>query len=94
MTTDYFTYRPSKRPSVKQVSKWYIDYEDAIDSTWRGEGHRTVKVEQGYPFPDFYRVTYTIDGVKKSKLFYGETAWNDTERFVYDLGFANVLGRI
>jgi hypothetical protein len=28
----------------------------------------------------------------KQKLFYGETAWNDTERFVYDLGFRNVLG--
>ena len=87
-------YRPSKRPSVKQVSKWYIDYEDTIDSTWRGEGHRHVIVENGYPFPDFYRVVYTIDGVKKSKLFYGETAWSDVQRFVYDLGFSNVLGRI
>jgi hypothetical protein len=27
-------------------------------------------------------------------LFYGESAWNDTERFVYDLGFSNVLGMI
>jgi len=39
-------------------------------------------------------VTYTIDGAKKSKLFYGESAWNETERFVYDLGFTNVLGMI
>jgi hypothetical protein len=87
-------YRPSKRPSVKQVSEWCKGFEDAIDSTWRGEGHREVLVEQGYPFPDFYRVTYKIEGVKKSKLFYGETAWSDVERFVYDLGFANVLGRV
>jgi len=87
-------YRPSKRPSVKQVSQWYIDFEGTIDSTWRGEGHREIKVEHGYPFPDFYRVTYTIDNVKKSKLFYGESAWNDTERFAYDLGFYNVLGSI
>jgi hypothetical protein len=49
-------------------------------------------IEQGYPFPDFYRVTYTIDGVKKSKLFYGESAWNNTERFVYDLGLYDVHG--
>ena len=87
-------YRPSKRPSVKQVSEWNNIYEDIIDSTWRGEGHREVKVENGYPFPDFYRVTYTIDNVKKSKLFYGESAWNHTEMFVYDLGFSNVLGMI
>jgi hypothetical protein len=51
-------------------------------------------VERGDPFPDFYRVTYTIDGIKKSKLFYGETSWSDTERFVYDMGIYNVSGRI
>jgi hypothetical protein len=61
--------------------------------SWTGQS-KEVLVEQGYPFPDFYRVTYKIDGVKKSKLFYGESAWNDAERFVYDLGFTNVLGRI
>ena len=87
-------YRPSKRPTVKQVSQWYVEFEDAIDATWRGDGHREVKVEIGYPFPDFYRVTYIIDNTKKSKLFYGESAWSDVQRFVYDLGFANVLGRI
>jgi hypothetical protein len=87
-------YRPSKRPSVNQVQYWDNLFEDAIDATWRGDGHREVTVENGYPFPDFYRVTYTIEGIKKSKLFYGETAWSDTERFVYDLGFANVLGRL
>ncbi len=81
---------PSKRPSVKSVSKWYVLYWDTIDS-WTGQV-KEVKVENGYPFPDFYRVTYTIDGVKKSKLFYGESAWNQTEMFVYDLGFRNVLG--
>jgi hypothetical protein len=51
-------------------------------------------VERGHPFPDFYRVTYTIDGVKKSKLFYGESSWSDTERFVYDMGIYNVSGMI
>ena len=86
-------YRPSKRPSVKDVSQWYNIFEDWIENDWRGQ-NKHVLVEQAYPFPDFYRVTYTIDGIKKSKLFYGETAWNLTEMFVYDMGFRNVLGRI
>jgi hypothetical protein len=87
-------YRPSKRPSVKDVSKWYNVFQDTIKSDWKGPTHKHVMIEQGYPFPDFYRVTYTIEGVKKSKLFYGETAWNKTEMFVYDMGFRNILGRI
>ena len=86
-------YRPSKRPSVKDVSKWYVLFEDFIDTDWRGQNKHTI-VEQGHPFPDFYRVTYTIDGVKKSKLFYGESAHFDVERYVSDLGFNNVYGRI
>ena len=84
-------YRPSKRPSVKDVSQWYNIFEEWIDADWRGQNKHVI-VEQGYPFPDFYRVTYTIDGIKKSKLFYGETAWMDGERFVSDLGFRNVHG--
>ncbi len=84
---------PSKRPSVKDVSKWYVIFEDFIDTDWRGQNKHVI-VEQGRPFPDFYRVTYTIDGVKKSKLFYGESAWSQTEMFVYDLGIFSVLGRI
>jgi hypothetical protein len=83
-------YRPSKRPSVKQVSKWHNVYEDAaIDWCDRSIA---VKVEEGYPFPDFYRVTYTIDNSKKSKLFYGESAWSEVNRFVYDLGFVRWEG--
>jgi hypothetical protein len=85
-------YRPSKRPSVKDVSQWYIIFEDTMEFDWKGPIHKHVMVEQAYPFPDFYRVTYTIDGVKKSKLFYGESAWMNGERFVSDLGFSNVHG--
>jgi hypothetical protein len=87
-------YRPSKRPSVKSVNYWDNIFEDTAQ-TWKGQ---TVwaKVERGEPFPDFYRVTYNLDmfALKKSKLFYGETSWSDTERFVYDLGLFNVSGRI
>ena len=85
-------YRPSKRPSVKSVSYWDNIFEDTAQ-TWKGQ-NVSATVERGEPFPDFYRVTYTIDGVKKSKLFYGETAWSDTERFVYDMGIFSVLGMI
>ena len=83
-------YRPSKRPSVKQVSKWSTVFSDSAQ-TWKGQDV-WAWVEQGNPFPDFYRVTYTIDGVKKSKLFYGESAHNTTEMFVYDMGFRDCLG--
>jgi hypothetical protein len=83
-------YRPSKRPSVKQVHVWEHLFEDSIDLSWRGAGQITCKVENGAPFFDFYRVTYTIDGVKKSKLFYGESAENSVRRFVYDMGFYGI----
>jgi len=95
MSTDYFTYRPSKRPSVKQVQDWRVVYTDCIDNDWRGR-NGCVYVYNGYPFPDFYKVVHVEAGTKKktSKLFYGESAWNQTEMFVYDLGFTNVLGRL
>jgi len=88
-------YRPSKRPKVSQVKSWDTIFQDSVDLTWRGLGIMSVQVENGYPFPDFYRVTvFSGDAKKSSKLFYGETAWNDTERFVYDQGFYNVSGMI
>lgn len=87
-------YRPSKRPSVKSVNYWDNIFEDST-RTWNGQ-NVWAKVQRGHPFPDFYRVTYIKDNkaAMKSKLFYGETAWSDTERFVYDLGLFNVSGRI
>jgi len=97
MTTDnYWTYRPSKRPSVKQVSEWHKVYTRTMRDHWRGESHNgIVTVYNGYPFPDFYKVEFRpFVGNKISKLFYGESAWNETEMYVYDLGFRDVLGRI
>jgi hypothetical protein len=88
----FMTTHPSRRPKVSQVSKWYLEYENSIDLSWRGQGEITVKVEQGYPYPDFYRVTTVTDGVKKSKLFYGESAWSQVNMFVYDLGFTRWEG--
>ena len=83
---------PSKRPSVKSVKYWDNIFLDSTEN-WKGQDVWAM-VERGHPFPDFYRVTYTIDGVKKSKLFYGESSWSDTERFVYDMGIYNVSGMI
>jgi len=88
----FMTTHPSHRPKVSQVSKWYLEYENSIDLSWRGQGEITVKVEQGYPYPDFYRVTTVTNGSKKSKLFYGESAWSQVNMYVYDLGFTRWEG--
>jgi hypothetical protein len=88
----FMTTHPSHRPKVSQVSKWYLEYENSIDLSWRGQGEITVKVEQGYPYPDFYRVTTVTNGSKKSKLFYGESAGSQVNMYVYDLGFTRWEG--
>ena len=95
MNTMYH-YRPSKRPSVKDVAEWQLRYSDYNDNDWRGCGYAgEVEVYVGYPYPDFYKIIWKpTNGKKVQKLFYGESAWNDAERFVYDLGFANVLGSL
>ena len=89
-------YRPSKRPSVKSVRDWDTIYTEDMENDWRGLYGGSVIVQRGYPFPDFYRVITNMGkpNVKTSKLFYGESAHNQTEMYVYDLGFRNVLGRI
>ena len=88
----FMTTHPSRRPKVGQVSYWENIFLDSTEN-WKGQAVWAM-VERGHPFPDFYRVTYTIDGAKKSKLFYGESAWSDTERFVYDMGIFSVSGMI
>ena len=89
-------YRPSKRPSVKSVKFWDLIFTDSCTHHWRGDSFNgDIQVYRGEPFPDFYKVIYTpVEGKKVSKLFYGESAWSQTEMYVYDLGFHNVLGRI
>ena len=90
-------YRPSKRPKVSQVDEWNLLFRDCITDHWRGASFNgTVEVYNGYPFPDFYKVVwYPLYGPKKEqKLFYGESAHFDVERYVSDLGFNNVRGSI
>ena len=98
MNTDYWKYRPSKRPSVKQVQEWEFVYSDYNYNHWRGDDFAgEVLVERGYPFPDFYKVTFRPKAEGKAhrpKYFYGESAWNEAERYVYDLGFPMVLGQL
>lgn len=93
---EYWAVRPSRRPKVSQVSEWDLLFEDSVLDHWRGSDFDcTVEVYNGRPFPDFYKVVVRPHSVGKknySKLFYGETAWSDTERFVYDLGFRNFYG--
>jgi len=95
---EYWAVRPSRRPKVSQVSEWDLIFEDSVLDHWRGVSNDcTVQIYNGRPFPDFYKVVVKWHDENKkntSKLFYGETAWNDTERFVYDLGFHRVLGML
>lgn len=94
MNTNYLY--PSKRPSVKSVKDWDTIYTEDMENDWRGLHGGSVIVQRGYPFADFYRVISNMGkpNVKTSKLFYGESAHHDVERYVGDLGFRNVLGRI
>lgn len=84
---------PTKRPSVKHVTKWDTIYTGEINNDRRGLYGGVVIVQRGYPFPDFYRVVTNMGkpNVTASKLFYGECAPMDVERYVYDLGFYSVL---
>jgi hypothetical protein len=87
---------PNKRPSVKQVKEWDLLFEDSILDHWKGpDNDCTIEVWHGYPFPDFYKVVVTphaLDKKRYSKLFYGEGAWMDVNRYVYDLGFTRWEG--
>ena len=87
MTT--FLY-PSKRPKVSQVKEWDLLFEDSVLDHWRGSQFDcTVRVWNGYPFPDFYKVEVDNHSSDKTtrKFFYGETAWMKVNNFVHDLGF-------
>ena len=95
MSTDYWQYRPAKRPSVKQVDTWQEIYADYAPQGSRFAGE--VRVYRGYPFPDFYKVTLrSLDEGKhgRPKYFYGETAHHQVESFVYDMGFGAIRGRV
>lgn len=87
-------YRPSKRPSVKDVQEWRSVYSEYNDRHWRGDSFNgQMEVFRGHPFPDFYKVVFVPEDRNKkkiSKLFYGESAHHDVYRFVSDLGFQSV----
>lgn len=60
------------KPSVTLVKAWELE-----DSTDAYTIHSGTAVFEG----DYYKVS-TSDG--KSKLFYGEMAWSDAERYAND----------
>lgn len=98
MSTDYWKYRPSRKPSVKQVDTWQEIYSEYNHTHWRGEAFAgEVWVYRGYPFPDFYKVTFCAKGEAKAgrpKYFYGESAHHEVERYVSDMGFDSIYGRV
>lgn len=87
---------PSKRPSVKSVDEWVTVYTETMEHDWRGLYGGTVIVQEGRPFPDFYKVRYLMgkDTKWQQKLFYGETSFHKMRMFVYDLGFRDVLTEV
>ena len=91
MRSDISNYRPSKRPKVSQVSKWDLIYDDDITNHWSRSTQGTIQILMGYPFPDFYKVVTTnVEGAKKSKLFYGESAYYQVQQYVSDFGVRSV----
>jgi hypothetical protein len=60
------------KPSVALVKSW--DLQDETDTY-------TIEVGTAVFADDYFKVT-TSNG--KTKLFYGEMAWSDAERYAYD----------
>jgi len=81
---------PSRRPKVSEVKNWCI-VSHSVDRTWKVNQPQSVTVERGEPFPDFYRVRHINNETNKktSKLFYGESAHFEVQRYVSDLGFVS-----
>jgi hypothetical protein len=67
------------KPTVSQVKKW-IENEFISNSV--------AKVYVADINDDFFKVV----GGKKAKYFYGETAWQDAQRFASDIYFEKQRG--
>lgn len=63
----------------------YADKKPSVSSTsWTRIFHNgKVEVYEADRYYDFYRVI-TKDGSKRPKVFFGETAWMDTQRYAVD----------
>ena len=82
---------PSHRPKVSDVEYWDTLLAHHVDRTWKINQPQTVTVERGEPFDEFYRVRHVNHETNKktSKLFYGESAHFEVQRYVEDLGFVS-----
>jgi hypothetical protein len=82
---------PSRRPKVADAKFWACIFTDSVDRTWKLDQIQSVMVQRGEPFPDFYRVSHKnhYTGKTTSKLFYGESAHFEVQRYVSDLGFVS-----
>jgi hypothetical protein len=86
-----------QRPKVSEVSKWETIFVAEMLHDSRGLHGGIVYIQRGLPFQDYYKVISRMGKAptkKNSKLFFGESAYNQVEMYVYDLGFRDVLGRI
>jgi len=82
---------PSHRPKVSDVGYWDTVFSHSVDRTWKVNQPQSVTVQRGTPFDDFYRVRHVNHETNKktSKLFYGESAHFEVQRYVEDLGFVS-----
>jgi len=64
-----------RRPKVAEVNNWTIveDMSNEIATVWEADN-----------IPDFFKLTSPAHA---TKLFYGETAWQDAQRLSSDLFF-------
>jgi hypothetical protein len=68
-----------QRPKVNEVTWDYFHYNHTPEFSYRV----MISREHG---TDYFKLRYIKNGQDKIKYFYGETAWMDINRFVYDLG--------
>ena len=76
----------SRRPPVSYVTKWTTLYNKYSTDNWRGLDDCHLTIDVADYIPTYYKVVSTINGTKKTKYFYGETAWYKVKNYAATLG--------
>lgn len=76
----------SRRPPVSYVIGWTPIYDKLAIDNWRGLPDSAVRIEEAQNIAHYYKLSYTVNDIKKVKYYYGESAWTQLRRFVSDLG--------
>jgi len=74
------------RPKVSDVEKWDLCFDEWREHDWRGRPDGTLKVHSASNFFDYYKIVTESEGEKKTKYFFGETAWNKAQQYCWDFG--------